>query len=243
MLECWDRAIKNLELKIEKKRQIKKGLQQRLLSGKLRLTGEKNSECRIGNSELKIPAGWKSVRLGDVFDFIKTYAFSRSELTTENIQNSGIYNIHYGDIHSTYIGACLNFCRERCVPMLTVSDNLPANIVFLKDGDLVMADASEDYAGVGTCIELKNVQDKKVTGGLHTFVLRDKTKQTCVGYRGYMFKEYSLAKELKRIATGVSVYSISKTNLAKVELQIPPLPEQKAIARVLAAADSEIEAL
>ena len=39
VLECWDKGIKNLELRIEKKRNIKKGLMQQLLSGKQRLPG------------------------------------------------------------------------------------------------------------------------------------------------------------------------------------------------------------
>jgi len=39
VLQCWGKAIRGYEKKIEKKRNIKKGLMQRLLSGKQRLTG------------------------------------------------------------------------------------------------------------------------------------------------------------------------------------------------------------
>lgn len=229
VLECWDRGIRNLELKIEKKRNVKKGLMQRLLSGKQRLKGF---------SEV-----WKRVRLGDVFEFMSSYAFSRECLTTEAIDNSDIYNIHYGDIHATYTGPILDLAKERRVPMLKTSDALPDTLKFLQEGDLVMADVSEDYEGIGACIELKNLAKKKLTGGLHTFVMRDESGHTASGFRGYMFKEYRLAKELKRIATGVSVYSLSKTNLSEVELTLPPLAEQMAIADVLCAADTEIEAL
>ncbi len=229
VLECWDRGIRNLELKIEKKRLIKNGLMQRLLSGKQRLKG--------------FSEAWKCVRLGDVFEFISSYAFSRECLTTEAIENTDIYNIHYGDIHATYTGPTLDLSKERRVPMLKTGSLMPSMMDFLQDGDLVMADVSEDYEGIGTCIEMKNLTDKRVTGGLHTFVMRDTSKQTAPGFRGYLFKEYRLSKELKRIATGVSVYSLSKTNLSEVELDLPPLDEQQAIAGVLSASDSEIEAL
>jgi type I restriction enzyme S subunit len=52
VLECWDRAIRNYEKKIEKKRNVKKGLMQRLLSGKQRLPGFRGE--------------WKRVQLGEV---------------------------------------------------------------------------------------------------------------------------------------------------------------------------------
>jgi len=229
VLECWVKVIRNLELKISKKRQIKKGLTQQLLSGHSRLPG--------------FSKPWKNIRLGNVFNLIATYAFSRENLTTEDVDNCAIYNIHYGDIHATYTGAVLDLCKERRVPMLITSEELPSTLEFLKDGDLIMADVSEDYEGIGVCIELKNIDARKVTGGLHTFVLRDSTGYTAVGFRGYLFKEYGLAKELKRIATGVSVYSLSKSNLTEVKLHLPPLEEQRAIAKILATADGEIETL
>jgi type I restriction enzyme S subunit len=229
VLECWDRGISGLELKIEKKRLIKNGLMQRLLSGKQRLKG--------------FTKAWQRVELGNVFDFVATYAFSRECLTTETIDNSDIYNIHYGDIHATYTGPILDLAKERRVPMLKTSDALPDKLEFLQEGDLVMADVSEDYEGIGACIELKNLANNKLTGGLHTFVMRDTSSQTAAGFRGYMFQEYRLAKELKRIATGVSVYSLSKTNLAKIELLLPPLDEQHSITSVLWGADKEIAAM
>jgi type I restriction enzyme S subunit len=57
VLETWDKAIENLNKKIEIKKQIKKGLMQDLLTGKKRLSGFKNK--------------WEVVMLGDVCD-IKT---------------------------------------------------------------------------------------------------------------------------------------------------------------------------
>ncbi|MCK4504666.1 MAG: restriction endonuclease subunit S [Candidatus Aegiribacteria sp.] len=229
VLECWDRAIHKYEEKLEKKKNIKKGLMQRLLSGKQRLPG--------------FSGEWKSLAFGNVFSFMKTYPFSRDQLTTETTNNTIIYNIHYGDLHATYSGCTLDCAKEKSLPRLRNSSDIPDDSVLLQDGDLVIADVSEDYEGVCACIELKNVCGKKITGGLHTFAARDSEGKTASGYIGYILKDRSVTKELMRIATGVSVYGVSKRNLARVRIHLPSVMEQRAIALVLSAADEEISAL
>jgi len=229
VLECWDKVIRNYEKKIEKKRNTKKGLMQRLLSGKQRLPG--------------FSGEWKETTFGETFSFLKTYAFSREQLTISQSAGCNIHNIHYGDLHATYEECMLDCAKEKRIPLLRNGADLPPTTAFLEEGDVVIADASEDYEGVCACVELRNVGSKKITGGLHTFVARDAAGKTAKGYRGYVLKELAVSRELKRIATGVSVHGVSKTNLAKVKLAVSSLQEQQAIATVLSAADSEIKAL
>lgn len=57
VLECWDKAIAKYEKKIEKKQNIKKGLTQKLLSGKHRLEG--------------FVEEWKEVRLAEICSLSK----------------------------------------------------------------------------------------------------------------------------------------------------------------------------
>jgi len=40
----------------------------------------------------------------------------------------------------------------------------------LKDGDIVMADVSEDYNGIGKSVEVKALGNRKVISGLHTLL-------------------------------------------------------------------------
>ena len=70
VLECWDRAIRAYETKIEKKRNIKKGLMQRLLTGKQRLPGFATTENTEGHGKKKdgIPRGWERAQLRDICD-------------------------------------------------------------------------------------------------------------------------------------------------------------------------------
>lgn len=184
-----------------------------------------------------IPKEWEVIKLNEVFDFISTNSFSRKELCYEPKENS-VYNIHYGDIHSTFNEPILDYQKAAStIPVINHEIPLPNETAHLKNGDIVMADASEDYEGVGATIELSNFNDVKVVAGLHTFALRDKMNKTVEGFRTYVFKHPQVSKSIKVIATGSKVYGISKTNLAKIKLILPPLPEQQKIATILSTWD------
>jgi type I restriction enzyme S subunit len=242
ILSTWDEAIEKLNSYIEAKKKLKKALMQKLLTGKQRF---KEFIVREGYKKTElgwIPEDWEVKRFDEVFSFLKVEPLSREALTDKD-NDLGIYNIHYGDLHATYKSELLDFDKEERVPRVKDSVTLSHNVSFLEDGDLVIADVSEDYQGIGTCIELKNLREKKVLGGLHTFSVRDYSKKTAEGFRVYLLKSFQVLTALKRIATGVSVYGISKTNLSKIKLPLPPLPEQKKIAEILSKADEEIDLL
>jgi type I restriction enzyme S subunit len=189
-----------------------------------------------------IPKDWEVLNVSDVFDFLSTNSFSRNQMNyTES--DGCLYNIHYGDIHATYSEPILDL--DKCKQVPVINDDVPISsyISYLKEGDIVMADASEDYAGVGATIELSNVKNKKIVAGLHTLAFREKLGVTAQGYRAYLFKHPKVSVSLKVIATGSKVYGISKSNLLKISLVLPPLPEQQKIATILSTWDKAIEKL
>jgi len=198
---------------------------------------------RVGYKETKlgwVPEDWSTPTIGEVFEFLKTLSFSRAQLNYDDENET--YYIHYGDIHATYKTPTLDFEIIKSVPRLNSDVALPASVQYLENGDVIIADASEDYDGVGTAIELKNIDKKKVISGLHTFALRDKEELTVEGFRTYIFKNPIVKKALKTIATGSKVFGISKGNVQKFEIVLPTLPEQQKIARILNTWDKAITA-
>ena len=184
-------------------------------------------------SEFKnLPSGWNVVKLGDVFDFLKTYTNSRESLNDYD----EISYIHYGEIHKKY-KFYLDF-RVASLPKIHQS-KLGDKTEFIKNGDLVIADASEDYIDIAKSVEIKNLEHKAVAG-LHTFLLRDKGDYFADGYKGYILYEPWVAKELKKKATGISVLGISKSNLLNLKIKLPPLDEQEKIAEILSTWDEAI---
>jgi len=234
LLSTWDNAITKTQALIAQKEQLKKWLMQNLLTGKMRL--KINDELGVINDELK------KVNLKDVFQFIKSYSISREGLKISKDKNS-TYCIHYGDIHSLYENDFLDFAKQHNIPQLRNEISINETD-YLKDGDIIMADASEDYDGVGEAVEVCNLEHRKAIGGLHTIVLRGNTKIISPNYSAYLFSSENVRNKLRKMANGTSVYSVSKSTLHNLSLIIHnSLKEQTAIAKVLQAADKEIQLL
>jgi type I restriction enzyme S subunit len=79
--------------------------------------------------------------------------------------------------------------------------------------------------------------------GLHTFLLREKCPNFALGFKGHLGNLKSLHEQFLRVATGMKVYGVSKTALKDLTLNVPPIPEQTAIAAILSDMDAEIAAL
>lgn len=241
-LKAITTIIKNVEKNIEATTQsikaaekLKKALMQNLLSGKLKPDGNWRGEDEFYEDEKfgKVPKGWEVKRVKDVFDFFPTASYSRSTL----IENGEVGYIHYGDIHTNF-DRILDLDND-LLPFIPLE--LKKKFEILKDGDLVISDASEDWAGVGKSIETKNVRDKRVIAGLHTLHLRQKNTDLIQGIKGYILNMENVANNIKRLATGIKVYGISKPNLGRVLIPIPPKPEQEFIKAKLDACSNEIQ--
>lgn len=213
-LSDTDALIQSLDQLIAKKRLIKQGAMQQLLKPK---------------------PGWKLITFEEAFDFLSTASYSRSDLKIDE----EIGYIHYGDIHTLW-NSFLDF-KHNVLPTVDQSQLNRYNLI--KEGDLIMADASEDYEGVGKSIEIKNLGNRKAISGLHTFLLRDRNDHFINGYKGYISSSEFVREQFKRLATGLKVYGVSKGNLRGIEIPLPTKEEQKAIALTLSDMDAEIAAL
>jgi len=197
---------------------------------------------KTNQSQKNISKEWREIPVGDIFSFIKTYAISRENLSTGIVSTNDIGNIHYGDIHSTYTSTNIDLSKTE-IPLIKDKNFKFKKEELLKDGDIVMADASEDYEGVSVTVSVHGISNKQVVGGLHTYVLRDEKGITDEYYRQYIFRNPKIRNKLQKIANGVSVYGVSKTTLAKVLLPMPSLLEQKRIVSVFETWDKAIENL
>ncbi len=223
-LSDTDTLITSIEKLIVKKRNIKQGTMQELLTGRRRLPG--------------FSGKWETKKLVELFNFSGGYSASREHLSSE-----GICYLHYGDIHGatkTYIDIEHEFLN---IPKLQIRLNLISGKSLLNDGDVVFVDASEDDEGTSRHVVVKNQNGIPFISGLHTIVA--KSKDDCIdnGFKRYCFQSDVIKKQFIYYAVGTKVSGISKRHIVKIELSFPSKTEQSAIASILSDMDYEIESL
>lgn len=216
-----DALIESLEALLAKKRAIKLGATQELLSG---------------GSPLNSSAAWTKKSFGEVFDFLPTATNSRADLSEEG---DAAY-VHYGDIH-TIFHQRLDFS---IVSPTRINFQRCGTAARLRNGDWIMADASEDFDGVCKSIEVMGLKDGEVAvSGLHTFLLREKQPTFAPGFKTYLGDAVQLRDQYLRVLTGMKVFGVSKANLRGLMLPIPSWSEQESIRDILDAMSLEIAAL
>ena len=197
-----------------------------------------NNENKILNvPNLRFPefsGEWEKMKVSELLDFYSTNSLSWEQL---DYNNGKIKNLHYGLIHKGVPTMVDVVCDS--LPYIK-EESMPKSFTLFKEGDVAFADASEDTNDVAKAIEVVNCDNQQIVSGLHTIHGRDNYEQTIIGYKGYAFASDSFHKQIRRIAQGTKVFSISARNFDEVYIGIPSKEEQTKIAKLLIAIDKRI---
>ncbi|MGQ0526314.1 MAG: restriction endonuclease subunit S [Betaproteobacteria bacterium] len=214
-----DALLGGLDRLIAKKRDLKQAVMQQLLTGQTRLAGFTDE--------------WLVRRLGDHVTFLRHGVNSRAELQPEG----HVKYVHYGEVH-----ACGSvYMSPEVLPSLPQSKAMA--LERLSNGDLVIADASEDTVGVSKSVEMANVGETEVVAGLHTIAARFDKSVLADGFKGYLQFCPPFTNHLRRLAAGTKVYATNRGHVASIQMALPSVAEQIAIAAVLSDMDAEIATL
>lgn len=232
-----DALISTTEKLIQKKKNIKQGTMQNLLTSKKRLPGFAKS-TNYKQSELGlIPEDWEVKSLGEIFEFRPNNTFTRDCL---NDSKGEYQNVHYGDVLIKY--PSILDCSKESIPFINEGINVKFSKYGIMEGDIIIADTAEDET-VGKVVEIFNLGEKKIVSGLHTFLCRKITDDFTPRWLGYFMNQSIFHNQLLPFITGTKVSAISRTAIQNVKVLIPSKEEQTAIANVLSSMDKEIETL
>lgn len=181
-----------------------------------------------------IPEDWEVKSIGELFSSLRS-----ASITKEMFVAKGCMCVHYGDIHTKY-GRILD-CDKDVIPNVPIS--LCKNYPNVEDGDIIMADASEDIEGVGKCVSVINTKGRDIISGLHTILLRDRNNSFYNSFPSYMFSCENVKKGIESYAVGTKVNSISYNSIKECLFFYPSKKEQQVIADALTKVDNLITSL
>ena len=212
-----DGLIAALDKKIAKKRLIKQGAMQQLLTGKKRLPGFSDP--------------WVEKKLGEI-------GYTYSGLTGKSKDDFGQGNAKY----ITFLNVLANpILKENLFGSITIRENEQQNKV--QFGDLFFNTSSETPEDVGTCAVLLSYHEELY---LNSFCFGYRlTDDNVLGlYLAYYFRSRLGRQLMTSLAQGATRYNLSKELFNASRIILPETKdEQIAIATILNDMDKEIDDL
>ena len=168
-----------------------------------------------------IPSNWQVKPLKSIATFSKGLPITKADLT-----ETGMPVVSYGQIHSKKNkGTHLIDELIRYVPASYIESN---PLALGKTGDLFFADTSEDFDGIGNAVLID--WDEPVFAGYHTIIVRPSDSGK---YLAYLIQTDGWRSQLRALASGIKVFSVTQSMLRRTSVILPPNDEQQAIASYL----------
>ena len=175
---------------------------------------------------------WEKTYLRSFMQFFSTNSLSWEQLSYEEGE---IRNLHYGLIH----GFQTRGINSASLPMIK-NEAIPKQYTLCQVGDVAFADASEDTGEIAKSVEFVDTIEGDTVCGLHTIHGRDVKDRTVVGFKGFAFNSRYFHNQIKRLAQGTKVFSITANNLSSCYVYLPDVETQKVIVKLLKAYEEQL---
>ena len=225
ILSLMDTAINKNKQLIAKKELQKKWLMQNLLTGKRRLKGfKRNLEYHKTEFGLKIPKDWKIVTVNDIFD-------ERNEKSNDQSKYP---------LFSLTIEKGLTEKTDRYERSFLLKDQENNQYKIVRFNDILFNPMNLRFGAIA-----KSEKQFQVLVSGYYNVITKSSESINIDYFIKLFQTVVYHIFYERIAIGslIEKKRVHLSNFFKLQVPLPTLQEQTAIAQVLQAADKEIQLL
>ena len=213
-LSSMDALIVDLQKLIRKKKDIRQGTMQMLVTGKQRLDGFEGNWVKINlakNSRLKARIGWQGLTTAEYLDEGYSYLITGTDFQDGRINWNGC---HYVDYY-----------RYEQDPNIQVSNG---DLLLTKDGTI---------GKVAFVFDLK----RPATLNSGVFLVKPITDAYTAHFMFYVLESSVFKNFLQQLSAGSTINHLYQKDLVKFDLYVPPTKEeQEAIAGILFDMDSGI---
>ena len=226
-----DSLISALTKKIEKKKAIKQGIMQQLLTGKKRLPGYEKNREPVQTEWGAIPKDWKTLSIGKCCSIKARIGWQG--LKKSEYLSSGEYVLVTG---TDFLNGRIDW--KSCVYVSKKRYEQDANIQIVKHDILITKD--------GTIGKVAFLDDVPCLGTLNSgiFVVRSHSEELDQCYLSKIFESFIFDAFLESLVAGSTINHLYQKDFVHFNFPVPPtMSEQTAIANILSDCDSEIAAL
>lgn len=214
VLSDIDSLISSLQKLIEKKKAIKQGAMQELLTGK---------KCLPGFDE-----EWRTYKLGELGSFDKGCGISRAESNTGNFPA-----VRYGELYTKHTDYVKQYYS-------CISGDVAQTAKRVTFGDILFAASGETKEEIGVCAAIVDRRDIFAGGDIVVFT---PTTEINPIFFGTLLNMPFVQKQKSERGQGDAVVHIHADSLSEIVVSIPEKNEQEAIAAVITDFNDEIEQL
>lgn len=208
-----DALIAGLEKLIAKKRALKQAAMQQLLTGQTRLPG--------------FSGEWEPRQLRQSGTFLKGSGVKRDEAMSGELPC-----VRYGEIYTVHSDVVRTFHSR-------ISPQVAATATPIQKGDLLFAGSGETKAEIGKCVAMALPMEAYAGGDIVILRLRSGNPS----FFGYLLNTPAVVRQKSNLGQGDAVVHISALALSSIEVQVPSMEEQTAIAAVLSDMDGDLSEL
>ena len=170
---------------------------------------------------------WETKQLKELGQFSKGRGIKRDDVSDE-----GLPCVRYGELYTRYQDYILKIASR--IPPSIAATALP-----IKKGDLLFAGSGETAEEIGRCAAY--LGEEQAYAGGDVIVLTPSGQNSI--YLGHLMNSPIVSAQKARMGQGDAVVHIYINNLAQVQIELPPITEQRAIAKVLSDVDGLLNAL
>lgn len=176
-----------------------------------------------------MPNNWKTYKFEELYLEPSRNGVSKPK----SVRGIGFKMVNMGEIFK------YSFISNQVMDRVQLTD-AEYNKSMLAEGDLLFARQSLVASGVGKCI-LVNELNEETTFESHLIRVRLKNAIAYPKFIYYKFQSQNIRNIVISLSNGVAAHGIKGSDLQNIELELPPLPEQKSIASILSTIDDKIE--
>ncbi len=172
---------------------------------------------------------WRRASLGDVIDLQLSSVDKKTKANEQAVQLCNYMDVY----RNSFIHAGMDFMTATATEREIARCSLAA-------GDVVITKDSEKYDDIGVPALVREDVPNLVCG-YHLAILRPRPSEVDGTFLFYALSSVGAQQQFHSFANGVTRFGLRKADIGLVEVPLPPLPEQRAIAHVLGTLDDKIE--